>query len=59
MTMYRVQSQEGRLEPFRSTAFETHYQEKNLEDWLESNPEVLTDGEPILIIGRQVNTIST
>ncbi len=58
MTMYRVQSQEGRLEPFRSTAFDAHYQEKNLEDWLESNPEVLTDGEPILIIGRQVNTVS-
>lgn len=56
MTMYRIQKDEKRLQPFRSDKFGTKYFEKDLEDWFESNPIVLTDGEPALIIGRQVNT---
>ena len=56
MTMYRIQAGEHRLQRFRSTEFGSRYHEKDLEDWLELNPEVLTDGEPILIIGRQVTT---
>jgi hypothetical protein len=55
MTMYRVLQDEHRLQPFRSLDFSSHYQERNLEDWLEKNPDALTDGEPVLIIGRQVN----
>ena len=56
MTMYRIQKDEKRLQPFRSDKFGTRYFEKDLEDWFEANPIVLTDGEPALIIGRQVNT---
>ncbi len=56
MTMYRVQRGEKRLQQFLSTDFGGAYLEKDLEDWLEANPEVLTDGEPILVIGRQVTT---
>ena len=56
MTMYRIQSGEKRLQPFRSTAFGQHYLERDLEAWLEDNPEVMTDGEPLLIIGRQLTT---
>lgn len=56
MTMYRVQPKVNQLQPFRSIKFESHYLEEDLEAWLEKNPEVLTDGEPILVIGRQVNT---
>jgi hypothetical protein len=33
--------------------------EQNLEDWLEKNPAALTDDEPVLVIGRQVNTPSS
>jgi hypothetical protein len=38
MTMYRVLQDEHRLQPFRSLDFSSHYQERNLEDWLEKNP---------------------
>jgi hypothetical protein len=55
MTMYRVLQDEHRLQPFRSLNFGQRYLEQNLEDWFEKNPEALTDGEPVLIIGRQVN----
>lgn len=41
---------------FLSSKFSDHYQEKDLEDWLQQNPTVLTDGEPILIISRQPST---
>ena len=32
------------------------YPEQDLENWLERNPRVLADGEPLLVIGRQVPT---
>jgi len=56
MAMYRIQPGACRLERFRSTEFGARYHERDLEDWLERSPEVLTDGEPVLIIGRQVTT---
>ena len=56
MTMYRIQKDKKRLQPFRSDKFGSKYLEQDLEDWFENNPSVLTDGEPALIIGRQVNT---
>jgi len=56
MPLYRVLNTEQRLQPFRSTEFGSHYQEKELEDWLEANPQVLVSDEPLLVIGRQVNT---
>jgi len=56
MTMYRIYREEKRLQAFRSDQFSSKYYEKDLEDWFEANPIVLTDGEPAMIIGRQVNT---
>ena len=56
MAMYRIQADERRLQPFSSTSFSERYQEQQLEDWVELNPEILSDGEPLLVIGRQVTT---
>ncbi|HSH01031.1 MAG TPA: hypothetical protein VLL52_00845 [Anaerolineae bacterium] len=56
MAMYRIQKEDYKMELFRSTRFSDHYLEKDLEDWLEQNPAVLTDGEPVLIISRQPMT---
>lgn len=56
MTMYRISKGNVSLIPFRSDELGTNYLEKDLEDWFEANPIVLTDGEPAMIIGRQVNT---
>lgn len=38
MAMYRVQSQENKMQLFLSTRFGDHYQEHDLENWLEQNP---------------------
>lgn len=56
MAMYRVQPQENKMQLFLSTRFADHYQEHDLENWLEQNPQILTDGEPLLIISRQPAT---
>lgn len=56
MSLYRLQTSERRLQPFHSTDLRSRYQEKDLEDWLEVNPQVLVSDEPLLVIGRQVNT---
>lgn len=56
MAIYRIHPNEPRLGRFSSTEFGAHYQEEHLENWIGSNPEVLMDGDPILIIGRQVTT---
>lgn len=56
MPLYRILNSECKLQPFRSTELGSQYQECNLEDWIEANPLVLVDDEPLLIIGRQVNT---
>ena len=45
---------DNKLSRIADKAFsEQHLQERDLETWIESNPEIL--GEPLLIIGRQVN----
>ncbi|MBW7959678.1 MAG: DUF91 domain-containing protein [Candidatus Promineofilum sp.] len=59
MTMYRIMPKENRMELFRSGKFATHHQEQDLEDWLEHNPDVLTDGEPLLVIRRQLGSPSS
>lgn len=56
MTLYRLQTHLNRMQRFRSIAFNEHYREKDLETWLEQNPTVVTDGEPILLIARQPPT---
>ena len=56
MAMYRVQPTENKMQLFLSTKFGDHYQEHDLENWLEQNPAILTDGQPLLIISRQPAT---
>jgi len=56
MPLYQLLNSDRRLKPFHSTAFSSHYHESDLEDWLEANPQVLVSDEPLLVIGRQVNT---
>ncbi|MCC6607150.1 MAG: DUF91 domain-containing protein [Anaerolineae bacterium] len=56
MAMYRVQPQENKMQLFLSTRFGDYYHEQDLENWLEQNPQILTDGEPLLVISRQPAT---
>jgi Holliday junction resolvase-like predicted endonuclease len=56
MPLYRLLNADRRLLPFRATELGSRYQEHDLENWIESNPQVLLQDEPLLIIGRQVNT---
>lgn len=56
MPLYQILNPEKELQPFHSVKIGAHHSEKVLEDWLEVNPQVLTDEEPLLLIGRQVNT---
>lgn len=43
------------MELFRSQKFSEHHREGELEEWLKYNLDVLTDGEPLLLIGQQVS----
>lgn len=45
-----------KLIPYEEHRLKEENIEKDLEDWLESNPNCLLDDEKILIIGRQVST---
>jgi hypothetical protein len=56
MPLYRILNDECKLQPFRSTELGSQYQERDLESWIETNPQVMVDDEPLLIIGRQVHT---
>ncbi|GJM43154.1 MAG: hypothetical protein DHS20C20_34360 [Ardenticatenaceae bacterium] len=56
MAMYRVQPEKNKMQLFLSTKFGEHYHEHDLENWLEQNPAILTDGQPLLIISRQPAT---
>ncbi|MBC8549162.1 MAG: DUF91 domain-containing protein [Candidatus Brocadiales bacterium] len=56
MPLYQILNNDNRLKPFHSSELGSRYFEKDLEDWLEANPQVLVSDEPLLIIGRQVNT---
>lgn len=56
MSMYRLNPDDRSMRRFRSAPLSDLYKESDLEDWLEQNPDVVTDGEPILIIARQPPT---
>jgi Holliday junction resolvase-like predicted endonuclease len=56
MSLYQIKNSDNKLKPFVSSDLGSKYFEKDLEDWLEANPQVLVSDEPLLIIGRQVNT---
>lgn len=56
MPLYRVLTNQNHLQPFRAIELGEYYQERDLEDWLELNPQVLVADEPLLMIGRQVST---
>ncbi|MDP9367340.1 MAG: hypothetical protein M3Q03_03525 [Chloroflexota bacterium] len=53
MPLYR-KSHQGQFVPFEETPF--HDMEKALEDWIEANPHLLFDGEPVAIVARQPRT---
>ncbi|WP_420627462.1 endonuclease NucS domain-containing protein [Candidatus Leptofilum sp.] len=44
------------MQLFLSTKFGDHYREQDLENWLEQNPTIITNGQPLLIISRQPAT---
>lgn len=56
MPLYKIETSENALQPFRATGLGERHTESSLEDWLEKNPAVLLDEEPLLIIGRQVSS---
>jgi Holliday junction resolvase-like predicted endonuclease len=56
MPLYQIINSDKRLRPFHSSELGSRYLEKDLENWLEANPQVLVSDEPLLIIGRQVST---
>jgi hypothetical protein len=56
MPLYRILNNECQLQSFRSIELGSRYQERDLENWIETNPQVMVDDEPLLIIGRQVST---
>jgi Holliday junction resolvase-like predicted endonuclease len=56
MPLYKVISSEASLQPFKSIELGKKYSEQNIENWIEKNPEVVLEDEPILVIGRQVVT---
>jgi hypothetical protein len=56
MPLYKIEPDDQSLHPFHASALGEHHAESKLEDWLEESPEVLLSDEPLLIIGRQVNT---
>lgn len=56
MPLYKILSNDRRLQLYQAIELGEKYKEENLEDWIEANPEVLIGDEPLLIIGRQVNT---
>ena len=51
MPIYR--QTEGGFVPFEEAAPDL---EKQLEDWIEENPHLLLEGEPLVVIGRQTTT---
>jgi hypothetical protein len=53
MPIYR-QAQSGQFVPFEKTRYSDL--ERDFESWMESNPYLLLENEPLAIIGRQVST---
>jgi len=56
VALYKILTKDRKLQAFRALELGSEYQEKDLEDWIEQNPEVLLGDEPLLMIGRQVST---
>lgn len=56
MPIYQLRDSERELRVFRSLPFSEHFVERDLETWLEKNPGVLVEDEPLMVIGRQVQT---
>lgn len=56
MPLYIVLNAQRRLQTFRPTTLGSRYQEQDLENWIEQNPQVLLQDEPMLVVGRQVTT---
>jgi RecB family endonuclease NucS len=54
--MYTILNAKPALRPFRPTELGSKYHERQLECWLESSPQVLIEDEPLLVIGRQINS---
>jgi len=56
MPLYKLDSEEDSLTEIQSIDFNDNYAERNLQDWVEGNSEVIYDDEPVLLIGREVAT---
>jgi len=56
MPLFRLESEEDSLTEIQSIDFSEKYAEKDLQDWVEKNSEVIYEDEPVLIIGREVGT---
>ncbi len=54
MPLYRLLPEEDDLVEYDSQAFKDYYMEEDLQSWVEKNPGVIFEGEPLLIIGREV-----
>jgi len=55
MRLFTV-SGDGKFDEYKEQNFKKRHPEKDLESWLEDNPDAILDGERLLIIGRQVRT---
>ncbi|MFW6141215.1 MAG: hypothetical protein ACOC53_01490, partial [Candidatus Saliniplasma sp.] len=56
MPLFRLDSEEDSLNEIQSIEFMDNYAERDLQDWVEKNSEVIYEDEPVLIIGREVMT---
>lgn len=54
MPLWKIEG--AQLKKFEVTDFALKNYEQHLEEWLESNSDVIFDGQPLLWIGRQVHT---
>lgn len=56
MPLFRLDSEVDSLTEIQSIDFSEKYAEKDLQDWIEKNSEIIYEDEPVLIIGREVVT---
>lgn len=55
MRVYGVASN-GTFTEYEQLPFQAGHDESDLEDWLEANPDSILEAEPLMIVGRQVQT---
>lgn len=55
MRVYGVGSN-GAFTEYEQLPFQAGHDESDLEDWLEANPDSILEAEPLMIVGRQVQT---